>query len=483
MRNNFQYKGFSIPYVIIAIAGIVILLSYIFSCHNSPPQITSEPVITAVEGSLYNYEVEATDPNDDTLTYALTQKPEGMEIDSSTGLIKWTPTREQVGNHEIILIVDDHKCRDHADSQSLIITVSEKVGPCQNECDQVELKKCANENSYQICGNYDADSCLEWGSIINCPSNTICQNGSCIQRVEPCQDECAQTGIRRCSNDDYQICGNYDTDSCLEWSSVINCPQNTTCQNGICEKQVVTYLVTRVIDGDTIEIEGGQGVRYIGIDTPETVHPSKPVECFGLEASNKNKELVEGKEVRLEKDVSETDTWGRLLRYVYVDDIFVNDYLVKQGYAYASTVPPDVKYAEQFVRAQREAKEYNRGLWARCEINREIKEKIEECNKESFEPFKLDCFIELAFSENNVDICNYLPDEPYFGIAMCYLGFAALKEDPAVCLKLEGEFYGKDKSTLCIQSYAFEEKDSSICDFINNPGDRADCYASVTSGL
>jgi endonuclease YncB( thermonuclease family) len=133
---------------------------------------------------------------------------------------------------------------------------------------------------------------------------------------------------------------------------------------------IVEARVIRVIDGDTIEVnvEGViHKVRYIGIDTPETVDPSEPVECFGKEASDKNSELVEGKIVRLEKDVSETDIYGRLLRYVWVGDIFVNDYLVRQGYAYAYTYPPDVKYAEQFAEAQREARENNRGLWAICE--------------------------------------------------------------------------------------------------------------------
>jgi len=122
--------------------------------------------------------------------------------------------------------------------------------------------------------------------------------------------------------------------------------------------------VTRVIDGDTIEIEGGQKVRYIGIDTPETVHPSEPIECFGKEASSKNNELVAGKKVRLEKDVSETDKYGRLLRYVWVGDTFVNDCLVRQGYAKASSYPPDVKYQEQFRQAEQEARDAGRGLWA-----------------------------------------------------------------------------------------------------------------------
>ncbi len=125
--------------------------------------------------------------------------------------------------------------------------------------------------------------------------------------------------------------------------------------------------VARVIDGDTIELENGQKVRYIGINTPETVDPRKAAECFGKESSLKNRELVEGKSVRLEKDVSETDKYSRLLRYVYVDDALINDYLVRQGFAYASAFPPDVKYQDQFQNAQREAQQENRGLWSSCE--------------------------------------------------------------------------------------------------------------------
>lgn len=128
------------------------------------------------------------------------------------------------------------------------------------------------------------------------------------------------------------------------------------------------HLVTKVVDGDTIQIEGDKTVRYIGIDTPETVDPRRPSMCFGKEASMKNKELVEGKYVRLEKDVSETDKYGRLLRYVYVGDIFVNDYLVRQGFAHAYTYPPDVLYQQQFVEAQREAVANNRGLWNLCGV-------------------------------------------------------------------------------------------------------------------
>ena len=130
---------------------------------------------------------------------------------------------------------------------------------------------------------------------------------------------------------------------------------------------LVQAKVFRVIDGDTIEVDikgSLYKVRYIGIDTPETVHPQKPVEYFGKEASEKNRELVEGKVVRLEKDVSETDKYGRLLRYVWVDDVMVNAELVRLGYAQVATYPPDVKYQDLFLQLQGEAKEAGLGLWA-----------------------------------------------------------------------------------------------------------------------
>jgi len=132
--------------------------------------------------------------------------------------------------------------------------------------------------------------------------------------------------------------------------------------------------VIRVIDGDTIEIEDKKIVRYIGINTPETKHPNKSIECFGKEASLFNKQLVEGKLIKLERDVSETDKYKRLLRYAWIVEsenatrsaIFINDFLVRQGYAYASTFPPDVKFNLQLIDAQREAMENKRGLWNKC---------------------------------------------------------------------------------------------------------------------
>lgn len=125
--------------------------------------------------------------------------------------------------------------------------------------------------------------------------------------------------------------------------------------------------VVDVVDGDTIKIEGGEVVRYIGMNTPETVAPNRPIECFGKEASNRNKELVFGKTVMLEQDVSNRDKYGRLLRYVWLGDTMINEALVKDGYAQVSTYPPDVKYKDRFVAAQQDAQKNDAGLWgANC---------------------------------------------------------------------------------------------------------------------
>lgn len=120
--------------------------------------------------------------------------------------------------------------------------------------------------------------------------------------------------------------------------------------------------VTRVIDGDTIVIDTGEHVRYIGIDTPEV----ETNECFATEASEINKNLVLGKTVRLEKDVSDIDKYGRLLRYVFVDDDFINNELIKNGSARVETIKPDIKYESEFVTWQKFAKQNNLGLWGKC---------------------------------------------------------------------------------------------------------------------
>lgn len=130
------------------------------------------------------------------------------------------------------------------------------------------------------------------------------------------------------------------------------------------------FLVKRVVDGDTIELDNGEKVRYIGINTPESVDPRRPVECFGKEASAYNKELVEGKKVRLERNISERDKYGRLLRFVYLEDgVMVNEVLVRDGYAFVATYPPDVAKQGIFREEEQSARNEKKGLWSEATCN------------------------------------------------------------------------------------------------------------------
>lgn len=136
-------------------------------------------------------------------------------------------------------------------------------------------------------------------------------------------------------------------------------------------------LVTRVIDGDTIQLESGERVRLIGIDTPE-MHDSdklrrdsqrsgqdaRTIKAMGKKAYEFTRALVEGKRVSLEFDAEKYDRYDRLLAYVYLKDgTFVNAEIIRQGYASQMTFPPNVKYADLFLRLSREAREKERGLW------------------------------------------------------------------------------------------------------------------------
>jgi micrococcal nuclease len=124
--------------------------------------------------------------------------------------------------------------------------------------------------------------------------------------------------------------------------------------------------VIAVIDGDTVVISGGEKVRYLGINTPETHHPDKLPEYCGQEAFEANRRLVAGKTVRLEFDQQLRDKYGRLLAYVYVDNLFVNAELVRQGYAQVSTYRENQRHHEEFQRLQQSAIEARRGLWGGC---------------------------------------------------------------------------------------------------------------------
>jgi micrococcal nuclease len=146
-------------------------------------------------------------------------------------------------------------------------------------------------------------------------------------------------------------------------------PSNTPTATPI---PLVEAHVERVIDGDTLEVVlDGRAVRLrlIGVDAPET---NGPPTCFGPEATSKAEELVgrAGGRVLLEKDISETDRYGRLLRYVWLERpdgrLMLNEEIVKEGFAQVSTYPPDVRYQQQFLAAEREAREGKRGLWGAC---------------------------------------------------------------------------------------------------------------------
>jgi micrococcal nuclease len=133
--------------------------------------------------------------------------------------------------------------------------------------------------------------------------------------------------------------------------------------------RAVEARVTDVIDGDTIEVAlpgGVEDVRYIGIDTPETVKPGTPVQCYGPKAHRVNERLVAGRRARLVFDTERRDIYHRLLAYVYVRGRFVNAELVRRGFARTLTIPPNDSHAGLFHRLARAAGRAGRGLWAAC---------------------------------------------------------------------------------------------------------------------
>jgi len=131
--------------------------------------------------------------------------------------------------------------------------------------------------------------------------------------------------------------------------------------------------VVRVVDGDTIRVRFDgrtERVRYIGVDTPESVKPGTPVQCYAKRAAAANAALVAGRSVRLVGDVERRDRYGRLLAYVYrePDGAFVNARLVRDGYARTLTIAPNVAHAHQFAQLARTARQSGRGLWSACAI-------------------------------------------------------------------------------------------------------------------
>lgn len=139
----------------------------------------------------------------------------------------------------------------------------------------------------------------------------------------------------------------------------------TYCNSGRDRDELTGFLkVTKVVDGDTFWVDDGSEkglkIRLIGVNTPETVHPQKPVEYYGREASDYVKSVLTGNKVKLKFDVSRVDRYGRTLAYVYLKDgTFLNEDLIKKGYGQAMTVPPNVKYSEKFIELERKARKGN----------------------------------------------------------------------------------------------------------------------------
>lgn len=146
---------------------------------------------------------------------------------------------------------------------------------------------------------------------------------------------------------------------------IVGCTQKS-------ETEVSEGTVIEVIDGDTVDLSiagSRQRVRLIGIDTPETKHPTKPVECYGPEATSFTESLLaRGTKIRIERDLEARDTYGRLLVYLYrvSDNLFINLELVLQGYAHVLTIEPNLAHLDKFVAASRDAHSNNRGLWQAC---------------------------------------------------------------------------------------------------------------------
>ncbi len=130
---------------------------------------------------------------------------------------------------------------------------------------------------------------------------------------------------------------------------------------GGCEKPPVVR-VAQVLDANSLVLDDRDEVQYLGIETPQT----RPVPApFGRQALEANRKLVDKKEIRMERDVSEMDRYGKLLRYVYVGDIFVNAELLRLGLARAVAIPPDTRYKDLFEKLEKEARDARRGMWAK----------------------------------------------------------------------------------------------------------------------
>jgi len=176
------------------------------------------------------------------------------------------------------------------------------------------------------------------------------------------------------------------------------------------------YVVKKVIDGDTIQLETGEIVRYIGIDAPELYVKNGGAEFYAKEATNYNKKLVFLKKVRLEFDVEKKDQHGRLLAYVFVKNIFVNAELVRLGYAKALIKPPNIKYKDMLLACQKKAMDEERGLW---QEKKKDTETTYVGNKRTYVFHRPTCPLARKISEKNRIIFRSRMDAIRIGYSPC----------------------------------------------------------------
>jgi micrococcal nuclease len=176
------------------------------------------------------------------------------------------------------------------------------------------------------------------------------------------------------------------------------------------------YVVNKVIDGDTVQLDTGEIVRYLGIDAPELFAKGGGAEFYGREAARYNKKLVFMKKVKLEFDAEKKDRYGRLLAYVYVKNLFVNDELVRLGYAKAMIKPPNTKYSDLFLKHQKKAIDEERGLW------QEKKRESEASyigNKRTYTLHRPSCILADKISDKNKIVFRSRFDAIKIGYSPC----------------------------------------------------------------
>lgn len=219
-----------------------------------------------------------------------------------------------------------------------------------NQCEQAAYDECVQEENFWKAHNE---------AITNAVKEYLC---------------------REATEDDLKFYGNYSRDideiiALMKDSDEYKECHNIEDETNQAAEESTTTKVVEITDGDTIKIEGDEKVRLVGIDTPETKDPRKTVECFGQEASDYLKSLIDQKEVELKKDNTsdDRDKYDRLIRYVYLNDEDINAKMIEDGYAYAYTEFSFDK-SEEYTNIENEARENNRGLWSEdtCNGEREI---------------------------------------------------------------------------------------------------------------